>query len=333
MTVDERKKVFDAISHVLAITRYDIEHHQSINDLSLNIHGENYFRDVFNHVYGLNLQNANFESFNFPSIDLIDKGNKIAYQITTTKSKEKIDKTLEIYNREGYEDYEVRILYLLEKAQPKPSTVTAIQSKYGIDITSRLFDYTDLIRDIEQLEGVKLQELHRKYFSAQAERYTDEIALDLIIKHLLKEKATVKINYDDVFGTVDANQKLELNSIIDRTEYEIKKGLDYRQLLDRLDADDSFISNLRELIIDKLYKDVLLQLLERVLSKAELMPLSTNELQFKAQENGIDFNKAINNLREKIEAQIEIQDFNSMSISWIIIAYFFELCDVGVDRK
>ncbi len=333
MTLDERKKVFDAISRVLAITRYDIEHHQSINDLSLNIHGENYFRDVLNYVYGLNLQNANFESFNFPSIDLIDKGSKIAYQITTTKSKEKIDNTLEIYNREGYEDYEVRILYLLEKAQPKASTVTAIQSKYGIDITGRLFDYIDLIRDIEQLEGVKLQELHIKYFSSQAERYTDEIALDLIIKHLLKEKATVKINYDDVFGTVDANQKLELNSIIARTEYEIKKGLDYRQLLDRLDADDSFISNLRELIIDKLYKDVLLQLLERVVSKAELMPLSTSELQFKAQEKGIDFNKAIHNLREKIEAQIEIQDFNSMSISWIIIAYFFELCDVGVDRK
>lgn len=197
--VSKRKIAFNSISRVLAITRYDIEHHQSVNDLSLNIHGENYFRDVFNHVYGLNLQNANFESFNFPSIDLIDKENRIAYQITTTKSREKIDKTLEIYNKEGY--------------------------------------------------------------------------------------------------------------------------------------DESFISNLRELIIDKFYKDILFQSLERIISKSELIALSTSELQFKAQENETDFNRVIANLYEKIETQIGIQDFNSMSTSWIIIAYFFELCDVGVHKK
>ena len=331
--VSKRKIAFDSISRVLAITRYDIEHHQSVNDLSLNIHGENYFRDVFNHVYGLNLQNANFESFNFPSIDLIDKENRIAYQITTTKSREKIDKTLEIYNKEGYGDYDVRIFYLLEKSHPNAATVTAIQTKYGIDITNRLFDYIDLIRDIEQLEGEQLQELNRKYFSSQAERYTDEIALDLIIKHLLKEKATVKINYDDSFGTVDSDKKLELNNISDRTKAKIKEGLDYRQLLDKLDSDDSFIGNLRVLVIDKFYKEVLLQLLESLESRDELIAFSTNDLQNKAQEHSIDFNKAINNLCDMVEVQIEVQDFNSMSTSWIIIAYFFELCDVGVHKK
>ncbi len=333
MMVSERKIAFNNISRVLAMTRYDIEHQQSVNDLSLNIHGENYFRDVFNHVYGLNLQNANFESFNFPSIDLIDKENRIAYQITTTKSREKIDKTLEIYNKEGYGDYDVRIFYLLEKSHPNAATVTAIQTKYGIDITSRLFDYKDLIRDIGQLEGEQLQELNRKYFSSQAKCYTDEIALDLIIKHLLKEKATVKINYDDSFGTVDSDKKLELNNINDRTKAKIKEGLDYRQLLDKLDSDDSSIGNLRVLVIDKFYKEVLLQLLESLESRSELIAFSTNDLQNKAQEHSIDFNKAINNLCDMVEAQIEIQDFNSMSISWIVISYFFELCDVGVHKK
>lgn len=331
--IEKRKKSFDSISRTLAILRYDIEHHQSINDLSLNIHGENYFRDVFNFIYGMNLQNANFESFNFPSIDLIDKQQKIAYQITTTKSKEKIDKTLEIYNKEGYEDYDIRIFYLLEKSNPKTATVTVIKEKYGIDITHKLYDYTNLLRDIEQLEGERLQDLDRKYFSPQSQRYTDEIALDLIIKHLLKEKASVKINYDDVFGTIDSNAKLELNSINERTQIEIKKGLDYRQLLERLDSDDNFMENLRELVIDKFYREVLLQLLESVVSRSELIGLSVSELQFKAQANDIDFNKAINNLKGVVEEQIEIQDFNAMHVSWIIIAYFFELCDVGVHKK
>lgn len=87
------------------------------------------------------------------------------------------------------------------------------------------------------------------------------------------------------------------------------------------------------MIIDKFYKDILFQLLERIVSKSELISLSTSELQSKAQENAIDFSRAIANLYDKIETQIEIQDFNSMSISWIIIAYFFELCDVGVHKK
>ena len=58
--IDERKIAFDNISKVLAVSRYDIEQRQLINDYGLNIHGEYFFRDVFNFVYSLNLENANF---------------------------------------------------------------------------------------------------------------------------------------------------------------------------------------------------------------------------------------------------------------------------------
>jgi hypothetical protein len=71
--IDERKLAFDNISRMLAIIRYDIEHHQAINDQSLNIHGESYFRDVFNFVYSYDLKNANFETQNVPFVDLIDE--------------------------------------------------------------------------------------------------------------------------------------------------------------------------------------------------------------------------------------------------------------------
>ena len=52
--IEERKIAFDNISRTLAITRYDIEQHQLVNDQSLNIHGENWFRDIFNFVYDTN---------------------------------------------------------------------------------------------------------------------------------------------------------------------------------------------------------------------------------------------------------------------------------------
>ncbi|MCP3660536.1 MAG: hypothetical protein GY830_09600 [Bacteroidetes bacterium] len=46
--INEKKLAFDNISRIFAFTRYDIEQHQCINDLSLNIHGENWFRDILN---------------------------------------------------------------------------------------------------------------------------------------------------------------------------------------------------------------------------------------------------------------------------------------------
>jgi hypothetical protein len=33
-----------------------------------------------------------------------------------------------------------------------------------------------------------------------------------------------------------------------------------------------------------------------------------------------------------LESKIDIKDFNSMSISWIIISFFFEICDIGLKK-
>jgi hypothetical protein len=91
--VDLRQKAFNSISRVLAITRYDIEQRQLINEYGLNIHAENYFRDVFNFVYEYNFKNDNFESQNSACVDLVDESQKLAYQITTTRTKEKLENT------------------------------------------------------------------------------------------------------------------------------------------------------------------------------------------------------------------------------------------------
>lgn len=42
--------------------------------------------------------------------------------------------------------------------------------------------------------------------------------------------------------------------------------------------------------------------------------------------------KILKSLHVAIEQRFEINDFNSMNIAWIIIAYFFEICDIGVKK-
>lgn len=78
--VETREEIFNKISKSLAITKYDIEHRQSINDYCLNIHSENFFRDILNFIYGYELVNSNKEKQNTPYIiDLVDNKKKIIF--------------------------------------------------------------------------------------------------------------------------------------------------------------------------------------------------------------------------------------------------------------
>ena len=334
--IEERKIAFDNISRTLAITRYDIEQHQLVNDQSLNIHGENWFRDIFNFVYSNNFfVNANIETKtgNASAVDLIDKDKELAYQITTTRTKEKVDDTLKKIKTTEYKYYTLKIFFLLEKSKFKKDTKQYFKNEYNINIQDYLVDYTDLLKDIEALETDKIIELNKKLFIKSAEKYTDNIVLDLIFKHLLKEKKNVVIDYmDNDFGTVDTNSKLSLNEINEKISAEIKKSLDYRVLLDDFCNVDNLLTDLKSYIINDIYKNILLEKLKLKVSEKELLDKKTSELQDIATFHKIDFNILISRLHKEIENSIEIVDFNSMNIAWIIIAYFFELCDVEVDE-
>lgn len=331
--MEQRKIAFDNISRFLAITRYDIEQHQHINDQSLNIHGENWFRDIFNFVYDLNLVNTNFLSSNYPAIDLVDDTNNIVYQITTTRTKDKVKHTLTKVAETIYKDFSLKIFFLLEKAKFQQETKDYFLTKYDINISSILKDYSDLIKDIESLETDKLVELNKRFFSFDTTRYTDEMILDLIFKHLLKEQKEIKKDFYEDFGNIDINTKIELNSINERISAEIKKGADYRAIIDNFCNEDNMLEDLREYVINTLYRNILIESLLSKKSRDELNSKQTPELQDLASSYNIDFNMLIKKLHEKIENSIEIQDFNTMNIAWIIVSYFFEICDVGVDTK
>jgi hypothetical protein len=326
--IDIRQEAFNSISRVLAITRYDIEQRQLVNDLSLNIHGENYFRDVFNFIYGYELKNDNFRSQNSSCIDLVDNKKKLAIQITTTRTKEKLSNTLKALKDKKYKDYKIEIYYLLEKANPTKETIDEFKSIYEVELKDCLFDYTDLTRKINDLETHKLIQLNERYFKNNADKYTDEIILNLVFKHLLKNYNKVRPNYNDDFGTIDSRDKIILNNINNRIASKINTGLDYVSIVD--DDESNILDDLRVLVVDNLYRNNLLKLLSTKLSSVEIENKNINELQQLSKLHSLDFNKIINNLHIDLEEKIEMKDYNSLSISWIIISFFFELCDIGV---
>lgn len=327
--IDLRQEAFNSISRVLAITRYDIEQRQLINEYGLNIHGENYFRDVFNFVYEKKYDNDNFNSQNNACIDLIDKNERLALQITTTRSKEKIENTFKALKIPKYKNYSIKIFYLLDKSKPNKETIEEFKKDFNIDLNDCLFDYTDLIKKIADLKTPELLELDNKYFKNNTEKYTDEIVLNLVFKHLIKNYSIKNPNYDDDFGTIDTNEKIKLNNINSRIESEINKSLDYISLVN---DENDLLNDLRKLVVDNLYKEVLIELLLSKESKKVLEDKTLLELNDLCNNHKIDFNKVISNLHSILEGKISVKDFNSMSISWIIISFFFEICDIGLKK-
>lgn len=330
--MDNRKLAFDNISRILAITRYDIEQHQLINDQSLNIHGENWFRDIFNYIYETNFINTNFLTKNAPATDLVDENKKLAYQITTTRTKDKVINTLSKISPR-YKGYKILIFFLLDKSKFTDETKKYFKDEFNVEIDLILKDYTDLLKDIETLETDKIIELNKKYFSFDTSRYTEEIVLNFIFKHIIKEQQKIKKDFNEDFGNIDLNSKIKLNSINERISTEIKKGSDYRSIIEEFSYDDNTLEDLRYFIIDDLYKKILVELLSKKVSMKILQNKKSFELQDIASQENIDFNQIINKLHQSIENYIEIKDFNSINVAWIVISYFFEICDIGVDEE
>ncbi|OCL95107.1 SMEK domain-containing protein [Aliarcobacter thereius] len=326
--VETREEIFNKISKSLAITKYDIEHRQSINDYGLNIHSENFFRDILNFIYGYELINSNKEKQNTPFIDLVDKKRKLFFQITTTRTKDKIENTLQVFNDGNYKDYEIKILYLLEKSKPNQETIKELNSKYNIDLLYCLYDSSDLIREINDLETTKLKDLYNKYFNSLENKYSELAVLDLVIKHLIQKKIRIAYGNDD-FGTIESNEKLKLNQINQRISSQINSGLDYRVLIDKLEEDNT-ITDLKALIVEDKYKSILERKLLTKVKKEEILNKNISELHILSKLHNLDFNEIINELYENIKSEVEIDDFNSLNVIWIIISFFFEICDIGI---
>ena len=329
--ITDRQKIFNTVSRTWAITRYDIEHHQEINDLSLNIHGENYFRDLFNELYDLKLENTNFKSKNSACIDLLDNKNKIAIQITTTRTKEKINNSLQVLTQKKYDGYKFEIFYLLNKAKPNKDTVDEIKKLYSINLNETLKDYTNIICDINNLEHSKLIHICKKFFEKQSEKYTDNISLNLVIQHLLRNIKNNSSDYNDCFGTVEVNKKIKLNRLNNRISSQLKLGLDYQSLVENLE-EESTLTDLRKLVVNDFFAKILINKLKNIVKGVDKNS-TVESLQTLAAKHNLDFNELISKLHDKVQAEIGFVDFNSMNISWIIIGFFFEICDVGIHKK
>lgn len=114
----------------LSVIRYEITSKNLLNLTDDNIYMQNFMRDLLNLTFGYNLVNLNDKSPNFPGIDLGDEARGIGFQITSTKTGQKIKDTLDICIKSEccHAFPQLKFFILTEK-----------QSTYSIDYQNSVF--------------------------------------------------------------------------------------------------------------------------------------------------------------------------------------------------
>lgn len=174
------------------------------NLTDINIVCEEIFGKILNRIYGLKLRCMSEDvSGTFIAVDLLDKENRIAYQVTSQYERKKINSTIQKFNTsELYGDIDELRFLVLSSVEHKYNGKDTIELKNG-----NIFSFTEHILNFNGL----ISEIERK-----AETDSNFIAEV----------------YDDISMVFDSG-RLQYRSIVEKTE-QMKQSISY-DLLDNKD--------------------------------------------------------------------------------------------------
>lgn len=175
----------------------------AVNLYDINIVAEDFFSGLLNLIYGYNLKNVNFAEKNASAIDLFDKINKVAIQVTSDNTSKKINHTIKEFNKKEYYKLYDRLIILILTQKKNYTTEFNTDGKFSFDKTKDIWDVKDLMECIRGLDTEKIKEI--SYYLSR--EWCDK-------NYVIKE-----------------TQASEVETIIDLIEYisqhrKLKKGLD-----------------------------------------------------------------------------------------------------------
>jgi len=148
-------KIVDDLSGL----KYQIETRNKLGIFDLTKFSEDFFKDLINIIYDLTLKNLNNERNNNPGLDLGDKVKKQAFQITSTKTSQKIKQTLETITAEQKTLYNEIKIFIIGTKQTSYSVDQKLLGDVGFNLDTDIIDLDTLLKDIIVLETSKLDEI------------------------------------------------------------------------------------------------------------------------------------------------------------------------------
>lgn len=153
--MSEREILVKNIVNEFSILQIKISKYNKLNLTDINIFSEYFFAKILNEIFRYNLKP--FKKINKPAIDLGDRENGVAFQITSDKRKSKIQKTLIGFQNQklSLEFFRLKILVLNDKQKVYKDLDTNIGIKFNPDID--IIDLNDLLKEINELPNQKIK--------------------------------------------------------------------------------------------------------------------------------------------------------------------------------
>ncbi|MFA6944274.1 MAG: SMEK domain-containing protein [Pedobacter sp.] len=121
----------------------------SVNLQDVNVFLEDFFCKILNKTYSVNLVNLNTcDDQNFPGVDLGDEDSKLAIQVTSTDTRDKIIKTIGRFETHCLHDkfHQLRVLIIaVQRPNFKPFNTNG---KYNFDKDKDILTLNDLYKEI-----------------------------------------------------------------------------------------------------------------------------------------------------------------------------------------
>ena len=154
-----REYMFKVINDELSKLKLLIATENSLNLNDKNIFLEDIVANILNILYDLNLINTNLEISNYPSIDLDDKINKTAIQVTTNIKRDKIQNTLNTFFDKNL-DKSFCKLYFVVFEDSSYKKEFSLKRKFKFTISDNIITYKKLLSLINFAPEEKLKKIY-----------------------------------------------------------------------------------------------------------------------------------------------------------------------------
>ncbi|MCF6350297.1 MAG: SMEK domain-containing protein [Flavobacteriaceae bacterium] len=196
-----RETVITNIIRHFAVLKEEVTLRSKVNLQDINIHAEQFYKILLNNIFDYNLENINIVEQNAAVIDLGDKVNKIAIQVTSNNSKKKIKDTVDAFcKKKLYENYDsLKILIIKDKT---PRTDVIGNSNFSFDMRKDVIDIRNIItqiQDIDDLDRIREienwlnDELVQKYYKARTESKSNEVETLIYLIDFISDEDNHKV--------------------------------------------------------------------------------------------------------------------------------------------
>ncbi|GHI00620.1 SMEK domain-containing protein [Neobacillus kokaensis] len=213
------KKRLEEVDRLFSILAYYIEYQNSKGLFDINKYCEDFFCELLNKIYDMNLENLNAIKVNFPAVDLGDYDEGVCFQVTSSAGKSKIEKTVAKFIENGLqEDFEELYILILGSKKSYKSGIDT-DGNIEFEIKENVIDLKDLVKKISTLNKTKVEEIIEYLNENLNEGISEESYLSG--REIVVSKMPVSFtSYLDYYNVTD---KEEANSIIEAIKMFIKE--------------------------------------------------------------------------------------------------------------